>query len=116
MLLLMVGALISAEARATGITISDVGEMTRKIETAQRVFESVWSRIFASSGSSYESPGLVAYTGGIRTPCGRMWSGNAGYCPVTNHGDSPQEARPPRPITVPCDRSLGSRFSGTLTS
>jgi len=84
MLLLMVGALMSAQARPTDITTTDVREMTRKIETAQRVFESVWSRIFASSGSSYESPDLVAYTDPIRTPCGRMWSGNAGYCPVTN--------------------------------
>ena len=84
MLLLMVATLVTAEARSTGITMSDVREMTGKIDAAQRVFESVWSRIFASSGSSYESPDLVAYTDAIRTPCGRMWSGNAGYCPVTN--------------------------------
>lgn len=78
----VMAAMLSLTASAERLTVGDVRVTMSKINAAQRIFQRSWAEIFNSS--DYVSPGLVAYVNPIRTPCGAMYLGNAGYCAISN--------------------------------
>lgn len=78
----VVAACLSFTASAEPLTVGDIRETMGKMNAAQQIFERSWAQIF--NDADYVSPRLVAYVNPVRTPCGAMYPGNAGYCAVTN--------------------------------
>jgi predicted metalloprotease len=78
----VVVSVLSVTAQAARVTAGDVRDTVNKVNAAQRIFERSWAQIF--NGADYVGPRLVAYVNPIRTPCGAMYTDNAGYCPMSN--------------------------------
>ena len=73
-------AVAVSPAATPTVTIFDQFEMQRKVNSATRYFEQVWSQIFANRGARYSTPKIVSYTGSVSTACGVLGSNNAFYC------------------------------------
>jgi predicted metalloprotease len=78
----VIAMLFPTVSPAERLTMGDVQETMSKVNAAQRIFERSWAQMFNSS--EYVSPRVVPYVNAIRTPCGAMYSGNAGYCAMSN--------------------------------
>ena len=76
------GALPPDAART--LTARDVALSTEKARLAFADLVAMWTADFARVGKRFTAPGLAAYRGAVRTGCGLMRPGNAGYCPAEN--------------------------------
>ncbi|AHG89308.1 protein of unknown function zinc metallopeptidase [Gemmatirosa kalamazoonensis] len=65
---------------ATGITAADVAASNAKVSAAFGDLVTTWGSAFADIGARFAQPDLVRYRGAVRTACGVMRGGNAGYC------------------------------------
>jgi predicted metalloprotease len=70
--------------RAVAVTERDVSASTEKARAAYGALVTMWSDGFARIGAEFARPGLARYRGTVRTSCGPMGPGNAGYCPRDN--------------------------------
>ena len=64
----------------TTVTAADVEASNRKIGAAYADLVQTWGSGFADIGARFARPDIVRYRSAVRTPCGVMRSGNAGYC------------------------------------
>jgi predicted metalloprotease len=88
------GAALAAPAGGTGalppegaprtLTARDVALSNEKARLAFADLVAMWTDDFARIGQRFTAPGLAGYRGAVRSACGVMRPGNAGYCPSEN--------------------------------
>ena len=66
-------------------THTEIEQVRRKIISAQGYFNSVWSAVFASRGSDFRTPRVIAFSDSYETACGKAKAGDAFYCPRDNN-------------------------------
>ena len=71
-------------ARRVELTEADVAASNQKLSAAYAPLVTMWTTNFKQIGRRYVAPHLVRYRGAVRTGCGVMGSGNAGYCAANN--------------------------------
>jgi len=76
----VVPAARTAPSDVTTVTAADVEASNRKIGAAYSDLVQTWGSAFADIGARFARPDIVRYRSAVRTPCGVMRSGNAGYC------------------------------------
>lgn len=69
-----------AATDVTSVTAADVEASNQKVAMAYGSLVQMWGDAFAAVGARFERPDIVRYRSAVRTPCGVMRSGNAGYC------------------------------------
>jgi predicted metalloprotease len=62
----------------------DVAASNAKVQAAYNALIDMWSADFESIGERFAAPGIARYRSPVRTPCGVMQPGNAGYCLADN--------------------------------
>jgi hypothetical protein len=70
----------AAPRDVTTVTAADVATSNQKVAMAYGSLVQMWGSAFAELGARFARPDIVRYRGAVRTPCGVMRSGNAGYC------------------------------------
>ncbi len=69
----------TSESRELTAEEIELGDFT---ETVLADTEDVWNKIFAENGMNYQEPGMVLFTGSVRTACGGASSASGPfYCP-----------------------------------
>ncbi len=69
----------TSESRELTAEEIELGNFT---ETVLADTEDVWNKIFADNGMNYQEPGMVLFTGSVRTACGGASSASGPfYCP-----------------------------------
>ena len=66
------------------ITERDVALSNEKVRRAYGDMVAMWRDGFAELGERFAAPRLARYRGAVRTVCGAMSPGNAGYCTLDN--------------------------------
>ena len=64
----------------TNVTAADVEASNQKVAAAFSDLVAMWGDAFGRIGERFARPDLVRYRSAVRTPCGVMRPGNAGYC------------------------------------
>jgi hypothetical protein len=79
-------ASFAAPAPPTRIELSsqDVAASNAKVQAAYNALIDMWSADFKTIGERFAAPGIARYRSPVRTPCGVMQPGNAGYCLADN--------------------------------
>jgi predicted metalloprotease len=70
----------TAPSDVTSVTAADVEASNQKVAMAYGSLVQMWGTAFADVGARFARPDIVRYRSAVRTPCGVMRSGNAGYC------------------------------------
>jgi hypothetical protein len=79
-------ASFATPAPPTRIELSsqDVAASNAKVQAAYNALIDMWSADFKTIGERFAAPGIARYRSPVRTPCGVMQPGNAGYCLADN--------------------------------
>jgi len=72
------------DATAIEVTAADVAVSNSKVKGAFGALVSMWAGGFDELGARFAVPGLARYRAPVRTSCGVMRPGNAGYCAADN--------------------------------
>ena len=66
------------------LTSKDVDASNAKVQAAYNALIDMWSADFQKIGERFAAPRIARYRSPVRTPCGVMRPGNAGYCSGDN--------------------------------
>lgn len=66
------------------LSSQDVAASNAKVQAAYNALIDMWSADFKRIGERFAAPGIARYRSPVRTPCGVMQPGNAGYCLADN--------------------------------
>lgn len=69
---------------AVAVTAADVAEANAEVRMAYGALVAMWTDEFARVGERFAPPRIARYRSPVRTACGVMYPGNAGYCPTSN--------------------------------
>lgn len=69
---------------AYDLTVADVEASNEEVRLAYGALVAMWSDEFAAVGARFSVPRIARYRAPVRTACGVMYPGNAGYCPTSN--------------------------------
>lgn len=69
---------------AYDLTVADVQAANEEVRMAYGALVAMWSGEFRARGARFAVPRIARYRAPVRTACGVMYPGNAGYCPSDN--------------------------------